>query len=37
VRHSVGLEVVLIGGSPHSAYDWAPDLPAVADLILARG
>jgi putative hydrolase of the HAD superfamily len=34
---SVGLEVVLIGGSPHSAHDWAPDLPAVADLILARG
>ncbi len=34
---SVGLAAVLIGGSPDGAYDWAADLPAVADLILARG
>ena len=34
---SVGLEVVLVGDSRNTAHAWVPDLPAAADLILARG
>jgi putative hydrolase of the HAD superfamily len=32
----VGLEAVLVGGCRDSACAWVPDLPAAADLILAR-
>jgi putative hydrolase of the HAD superfamily len=33
----VGLAAVLVGGSRDAEYPWAPDLPAVADLILVHG